>query len=178
MDGNIKDTPPVILVPAPGDRAHYELATKELAEVRKQAEARKTSARADYDKWLTTATPEHMATYVPSAGLLMHAQLSEGEGKTVNVTVDGKSRAISLASGFTWGPGHVAAKAFKSLPGAAVEVAEGGALAAAVRRSASRSVSDSARRSRDTYTCMAVCELAGGWLSQTDSASRSSEREG
>ncbi len=126
MDGNIKDTPPVILVPASADRPRWELATKELAEVRKQADARKKAARADFDKWLTTATPERMATYIPSAGLQMHAPLSEGEGKAVNVTVDGKSRAISLASGFAWGAGHVAAKAFESQPGASVELADVG----------------------------------------------------
>ena len=67
-----------------------------------------------------------MATHIPSEGLRIHALLSEGEGKAVNVTVDGKPRAISLASGFTWGAGHVAAKAFKSQPGAVVELADVG----------------------------------------------------
>jgi hypothetical protein len=126
MDGNIKDTPPVILVPASADRPRWEAATKELAEVRKQADARKVAARADFDKWLTAATPERMATYIPSDGLRMHALLSEGEGKAVNVTVDGKPRSISLATGFTWGAGHVAAKAFETQPGAAVELADVG----------------------------------------------------
>jgi Protein of unknown function (DUF1553)/Protein of unknown function (DUF1549)/Concanavalin A-like lectin/glucanases superfamily/Planctomycete cytochrome C len=126
MDGNIKDTPPVILVPAPADRPRWEAATKELAEVRKQADARKTAARADFDKWLASATAERMASYIPSEGLKMYAPLSEGEGKAFNVTVDGKPRSISLASGFAWDAGHVAAKAFKSEPGAAVELADVG----------------------------------------------------
>ena len=38
MDGNIKDTPPIIFVPAPQDRPRWDAVTKELAEARKQAD--------------------------------------------------------------------------------------------------------------------------------------------
>jgi len=62
MDGNIKDTPPIIAVPIPADKARWELVTKELATVRTQVENRKKEAKGDYDKWLATASKD---TLVP-----------------------------------------------------------------------------------------------------------------
>ncbi len=126
MDGNIPNTPPVILVPAPQDRPRWDAVTKELAEARKLADGRKQAARADFDKWLSSATPDGMAPLVPTDGLRLHAPLSEGQGTTLNLTVDGKSRAVPLASGVAWAGGHIAAKAFKCDQGAAVELADVG----------------------------------------------------
>jgi hypothetical protein len=126
MDGNIKDTPPVLLVPATEDRPRWDAVTKELAEARKQADARKQGARAEFDKWLTTAAPDAMATLLPDEGLRLHAPLSEGQGTTINLTVEGKPRAVALPSGIGWDAGHVAAKAFKCQPGGTVELADVG----------------------------------------------------
>ena len=126
MDGNIKDTPPSILVPKPEDRPQWEKVTKAAAELGRQAELRKQAARADFDKWLTSATPEQVLATLPADGLRLHAKLSEGEGKTVNLTVDGKPRALTLPAGLAWDAGHVAAKAFKSQPGGTLEVADAG----------------------------------------------------
>ena len=53
MDGNIKDTPPIILVPRPEDRPRWDAAGRELADA-PQAGRRgaRQAARADFDKWL------------------------------------------------------------------------------------------------------------------------------
>ena len=55
MDGNIRDTPPIILVPKPEDRARWDALSKEITTARGQTEARKKTARVDFDKWLLTA---------------------------------------------------------------------------------------------------------------------------
>ena len=52
MDGNIPNTPPIVFVPKPEDRPRWEVLQKEVGEARKLADARKQSARADFDKWL------------------------------------------------------------------------------------------------------------------------------
>src|SRR5207237_5542102 len=127
MDGNIKDTPPVLLVPAPDDRPRWDALAKELPEARKQADARKQAARADFDKWLAAETPDAMTTLLPDDGLRLHAPLSEGQGTTINLTVDGKPRSVALPSGVAWDEGHVAAKAFKCQPRGTVELADVGA---------------------------------------------------
>jgi hypothetical protein len=126
MDGNIKDTPPVILVPKVEDRPRWEVLSKELTELRKQSDARKQAARAEFDTWLSEAKPEQVAELVPAEGLRLHAALSEGDGKEINVNVDGKPRPLTIDAGLAWVDGHVAAKALKSRPGAVVEVADGG----------------------------------------------------
>src|SRR5262249_47313163 len=92
MDGNIKDTPPVLVVPRLEDRPRWEALTKDMAALRKQAEARKQAARGDFDKWLTTANPDQIQAQVPAEGLKFHAALSEGKGKTIQVTADGTAR--------------------------------------------------------------------------------------
>ncbi len=60
MDGNIKDTPPTVLVPSAADKARWQALPGELAEVRKQLEARKQSALTDFTKWL--AATDHQVT--------------------------------------------------------------------------------------------------------------------
>src|SRR5262249_4975177 len=126
MDGNIKDTPPTVLVPRPEDRPRWEQVSKELAELRKQAEARKQSARADFDKWLAAAKPDAVAALVPSDGLRLHAKLSEGAGNKVSLILDGKPREVTPTGAVAWDAGHVAAKAFRKQPGTALEVADVG----------------------------------------------------
>ncbi|HXG12380.1 MAG TPA: DUF1553 domain-containing protein, partial [Gemmataceae bacterium] len=126
MDGNIKDTPPVVVVPTPEDRPRWDALSAELAEVRKQAEARKQAARPEFDQWLKEARAEELAAQVPRDGLRLHAGLNEGEGKTINLMVNGMARTVTLDGGFSWDKGHVAARAFRSQPGGSLQVADGG----------------------------------------------------
>lgn len=126
MDGNIKDTPPVVPVPRAPDRARFDALSGELAQARQQVDARKQSARADFEKWLSAAKHEQIALQVPYEALHFHAPLSEGDGNTLNVTVDGKPRPIILTAGATWDTGHVAARALKTQPGSVLEVADAG----------------------------------------------------
>ncbi|HEV7223691.1 MAG TPA: DUF1553 domain-containing protein [Pirellulales bacterium] len=126
MDGNIKDTPPAVFVPQPADKPRWEAAEVELAVTRQQADERRKAARGEFDQWLAAASADSIAALVPSEGLKLHAKLSEGAGNTVTVVVDGQPRPIALADGIAWKPGHVAAQAFQSQPGAAIEVADAG----------------------------------------------------
>jgi hypothetical protein len=126
MDGNIANTPPIVFVPRPEDRARWEVLQKELAEARKQAEGRKQSARADFDKWLANVKSETIGQLIPSDGLRFHAPLSEGKDNAVQITVDGKPRSVTVAPGIKWEPGHVAASAAHLQPKATIEVADAG----------------------------------------------------
>jgi len=137
MDGNIKDTPPVVFVPQREDRPRWNALTKELAEVRRQMEARKQAARADFDSWLASdrrdadpnavrGTGETPIGSVSSEGLCFYAALNEGKGGTIHLTVDGKPRTAVLASGAAWDAGHVAEKAFKLPSDGTLEAADAG----------------------------------------------------
>jgi len=126
MDGNVRDTPPVVFVPRREDRPRWESLAKELATVRLQVEERKKAARPDFDRWVAAAKPEEISGRVPSAGLQLHAPLSEGRGNTVHLSVEGKPRSVTLDTGFGWKPGKIAPQAFTLRPGTSIEVAEAG----------------------------------------------------
>jgi mono/diheme cytochrome c family protein len=126
MDGNIKDTPPVVFMPTLEDRPRWDVLSKELAELRQQSEKRKQAARAEFEKWLSAAKSEQVAGMVPSQALHLHAGLSEGEGKTLHLSVNGQKRDVTLPGGLVWDKGHIAAKALKTAPGETVEIADAG----------------------------------------------------
>jgi hypothetical protein len=121
MDGNVKDTPPVLPVPRPEDRARWDAVPKELAAVQKQADARKQGARADFNKWLAGASHDEVAALIPAAALRFYAGLSEGDGTSIKLMADGKPATVTPAGGVAWDAGHVAARAFKMQPGCVLE---------------------------------------------------------
>ncbi len=75
MDGNIKDTPPVIFVPAATDKIRYEQNADGLLSSRAVLDERKKTARPEFDAWLTKTrrdglsvaevTPEGQVLRVP-----------------------------------------------------------------------------------------------------------------
>jgi len=121
MDGNIKDTPPVVVVPRPEEQRRWDALVKELAAVRGQADKRKAVVRPEFDRWLKDAKPGRVTAEVPHDGLRFHALLNEGTGNQVTVTEDGQARSITLAKPPAWQPGHVAGQAFKSTAAVTIE---------------------------------------------------------
>src|SRR5690606_30147908 len=58
MDGNVKDTPPVIPVVMPEDRDRLAALEKEIPAAKEALAARKSAARGDFDAWLAKASSE------------------------------------------------------------------------------------------------------------------------
>jgi hypothetical protein len=73
MDGNVKDTPPTIFVPDAADRDRWQAVSAYLADARSQLDARKTSARPEFDRWLADAKADLLAASMPTAGLRLAA---------------------------------------------------------------------------------------------------------
>jgi hypothetical protein len=78
MDGNIKDTPPVLVVPPPEDRARWDALAPEIAAAKQQLEHRRTAARADFQRVLAETPPADLAPTIPTDGLAFHALLDDG----------------------------------------------------------------------------------------------------
>ncbi len=125
MDGNIKDTPPVIVVPLSEDRPRWDVMSKVLADARQQLETRKQAARPDFDTWLAAATPEQFAASTPSDKLVLHAPFNEGQGEELSVTVAGQTKTLAAPKA-NWIEGHVGAKALKIQPETLIEWPEVG----------------------------------------------------
>jgi hypothetical protein len=126
MDGNVSDTPPTVLVPRADDRARWEVLSKDVAAVKAKVEARKQAARPDFDKWLASVKASEIAAKVPTNGLALHAALTKGEGKALDLTVAGKPRTVTLDTGFAWEAGHTGTKAFSLKDGKTLELPDVG----------------------------------------------------
>lgn len=125
MDGNIKDTPPVLKVPMPTDRERYAKIDGEIAAAKQKAEERRTAARGDFDAWQASTGGESLAKSVPVDSLHFVAALSEGDGRSAKVTVDGAARDVALAESTSWHGGPTSDNALRT-QGAAAEFSDVG----------------------------------------------------
>ncbi|WP_373649878.1 DUF1553 domain-containing protein [Schlesneria sp. DSM 10557] len=124
MDGNIKDTPPVVVVPTVADRPRFEALPAEIHSAREATEARRRDARPEFDTWLATANVGTVAQSIPTRDLVMHAPLNEGAGKVTKVAINGQIRDVNLNDSASWIDGLTS----KSLEtqGAAADLADTG----------------------------------------------------
>jgi mono/diheme cytochrome c family protein len=125
MDGNIKDTPPVLKVPMPADRARMASIDGDIAAAKQKVEERKTAARSDFDAWQASTGGESLAKSVPVDSMHFIAALSEGSGRSAKVTVEGAARDVSLAESTSWHSGPTSDKALRT-QGTAAEFSDVG----------------------------------------------------
>jgi hypothetical protein len=125
MDGNVKDTPPIIMVPLEADLSRWE----ELAELVPAAEqavvAHRAHARPAFDAWLAKSQRQDVATWIPSAGLHLHAPLNDGGDEIVYAVNDARATAPRHAT-VEWREGKTGAQAAYLNQGAALEAAAAG----------------------------------------------------
>ena len=107
MDGNIPSTPPIMQVPKSEDQARYFTIDSEIAGATAAQGERKMQARGEFDKWLLTAKGESDAVAtIPTEKLYLSAALSEGQGRTTKIQVDGKDRDVPITEKASWQPGN------------------------------------------------------------------------
>ncbi|MFZ5830987.1 MAG: DUF1553 domain-containing protein [Planctomycetota bacterium] len=124
MDGNIKDTPPVLLVPRPDDRARWNQVVPEIAAATAERDARRTKAEGDFEQWLASGE-ELPADSVPQQKLHLHLPLAEACQDHLPAVIDGEAQQIEGCGELSWEPGHVAADALK-LGDVDIEIADVG----------------------------------------------------
>ena len=124
MDGNVKDTPPNVVVPAAEDRARFQSLQDELNQTRQSVEARRSEARPIFDQWFAAATPESLGAAVPTKDLAFHAALNEGQGQQIKTSIDGQPRELTISDSATWIDG-VSSKAVQP-QGTVVDIPEAG----------------------------------------------------
>lgn len=121
MDGNVRDTPPIIVVPLPNDRTRWNALKSELPAAKQLLDSRTVEARPDFDSWLAAATPDTLGSSLPQDAICLHAPLNEGDGKVTKVTVDGTSRDVSVSDSAQWQPGFGSTRALQ-VQGTAAEL--------------------------------------------------------
>ena len=110
MDGNRKDTPPVIFVPATPDRASWDKLDAKIASAKADLERRKATAKPVFQEWAGETKPADVLAAVPDKGLVFRAALNAGKGVNEPVTANGKPLTVELPNGTAWKPGPFAGK--------------------------------------------------------------------
>ncbi len=112
MDGNVKDTPPIVVVPTPEDRSRWDELTGELKTGKERVEARRKSGKDDFKSWEAEASPELFRKGLPQEKPLFHALLADDKERSVKVEIGDETRELTLATNADWQEGVLAAKAF------------------------------------------------------------------
>ncbi|HYE30251.1 MAG TPA: DUF1553 domain-containing protein [Methylomirabilota bacterium] len=112
MDGNRKDTPPIVVVPTPEDRARWEEMPPIRQAVQARIDKRRETAKPEFEKWAAKATPATLLKGLPLDALHFGAPLDEGTNRTIAVVQDGYARTVQLAAEPAAQPGAIAPNAF------------------------------------------------------------------
>ena len=113
MDGNIKDTPPTLVVPADGDRAGWDRTQAELAALRDKQTARKAAATQPFAAWVKATTPGSILDRRADDRLNAYLWADEGAGTGLRFLAGGRPRTADLPKDAAWGPGPQASKAVR-----------------------------------------------------------------
>jgi hypothetical protein len=114
MDGNVKDTPPVLIVTKAEDRLRWEQLLSETNVAGKQIEQRTKDARRDFEAWLAKPSFEKADARLPKDAPAFHALLSERDHPQSQQPAGGGDRTDfgHENTNVAWQEGVVSAKAF------------------------------------------------------------------
>lgn len=98
MDGNKRDTPPIIVVPTKGDRSRWEELPTVKGAAKERIDKRREGAGEDFKKWMANTKPDSILDGLPNDGLQFAAPLIEPLHQDVNVFVKGSVRNVALGS--------------------------------------------------------------------------------
>ncbi len=103
MDGNVPDTPPVVVVPREDDRQRWNRLNSEDTEIRKRMQQERRSAGRGFEKWLHSRERSSLSEPLDAGSRLLSILL----GEAVKLDSHGQTTAIALPEGVTMGPAPV-----------------------------------------------------------------------
>ncbi len=104
LDGNISDTPPVIVVPRPDDRERWREAQAREKDLRSQLQSRQAAAQPEFRAWLD-AEGKSITEPIDPAAELLSVSMNEGSGERAAGRFQGASFSLPLAKKTSWGRG-------------------------------------------------------------------------
>jgi hypothetical protein len=125
MDGNVKDTPPIVTVPMDPDRPRWEEVGQQIPNAKKLLDERRQNGRPEFNTWLSTAKPTDVAAQVPTSDLELLVPLDDGVA-TVKYELRGQKAEAPLPASVEWREGKLGAKAAYVNQGAIIEVPAAG----------------------------------------------------
>jgi len=108
LDGNIPDTPPIIVVPRDEDRPRWGQLTGDEKAVREKMARERLGAQQDFAKWLDGKDRRAIVSPVELADEVLALDLSpQNAATTPAVTFKNKPLPLTLPEGAAWGAGHL-----------------------------------------------------------------------
>ncbi|HSU66584.1 MAG TPA: DUF1549 domain-containing protein, partial [Tepidisphaeraceae bacterium] len=132
LDGNVKDTPPNIVVPKPEERAKWE----ELAAQYKSIEESRKKLQAEggkrFAQWVKSPAAKDLQQPLDSKDERLVLGLNEGSGREIAAWVKGDEKHLALGEGLKWGKGPLKEKsaALQFDAKAQIDIADAGDLEA------------------------------------------------
>ena len=126
MDGNVKDTPPMLVVPKAEDRERWAVLLKDQLAGQKRMDDRKNSAKPNFESWLANGAAAKFSASVSKDKLLTHLPLADNSETNLAFTVGGETRTLAFTTNLTWQDGVVAEKAFSVRTATTPEIADVG----------------------------------------------------
>jgi hypothetical protein len=126
MDGNIKDTPPILPVPLPSDRLRWDALGGEIAAAEAAVQAERVAARAAFEQALPSLQPGELLKQLPTQGLTFQALLADGGERATTAWYGGQQQLVSSETPWTWTEGHVGPRALQVSAAAPASFPEAG----------------------------------------------------
>lgn len=126
MDGNVKDTPPIIVVAKPEEQARWDELQPLVQAAGKRVTDRRTEARTVFESWFTNEALGTLESQSLTVAPALHLALNEGAGETITAQVGSATRTLDISTNAVWIDGAVAAKAWTVSPNTKLELTEFG----------------------------------------------------
>src|SRR6478736_3242084 len=123
MDGNVKDTPPTVMVARPEEQKRWDELQGEIATTKTRTDERRTTLRPEFEAWLIQPKLEQLDALLPKNAPVFSAALSEGEGDSLACKVDGIPHPVSIDTNTVWLEGAIDTKAWIMPTNATIEFA-------------------------------------------------------
>jgi len=126
MDGNVKDTPPVVFAPLAEDRERWDELQRRSAKTAGRIERRVREARPAFDAWIARVNDKDFNVEPPAEGLELWAPLNDG-GDAIAYVAAGKPASAPRPETVEWRRGRLGPQAAYLNKGEALAVADVGA---------------------------------------------------
>jgi len=111
-DGNVKDTPPMLVIPKPEDDKHWNELSEEEPATERKIVSLKEAGRPEFTNWLARPDFAALTTNLPFGSPAFHAPLDDGRSNSATIFIGGAKQELSFATNAAWQDGAIAAQAF------------------------------------------------------------------
>ena len=128
-DGNVRDTPPVVVVPMPADRERFSQLPNLIAAADQAVQSRQAAAGPEFQTWLASATVDSLGEPVARDGLELQWPGGKPSGRQLTLRVgQDTDRTVDLPESSQWQEEQ--GTAFLNVQGKVCEVPDAGDFAA------------------------------------------------